>query len=289
MLTGIKQRIRDVLALANLEPLKTPPFVRRWHPYQADARVLERLGPELGRPTVWSAGGHTPAEPSDVRDIFFETENIHKWAHYFPIYERAFGDLRGRPIRFLEIGVARGGSLSAWRRYFHPGSTIVGIDVDPLCRQFDNPAINVHVRIGGQQDPSFLRTLVDEFGPFDAILDDGSHVTSYTIDTFRFLFAGGLADGAVYVVEDVHSNYWKAYRDGPMSFIEFACGLVDLMHAHYREATSDDHFLLGGSTRRSSLTVPTVTPLLESIEFHDSIVVIRRAKGRRELPFNVFR
>jgi hypothetical protein len=294
MLSGLKQHIRDVLALANLAPVRKPPFLRRCHPYQADAGVLGRLGRELTRPTAWTIEDQPSQDPaatdrSELQDIFLSTDKVHKWAHYFPIYERVFAELRSRPIRFLEIGVARGGSLAAWRRYFHPTTTIVGIDVDPGCRQFDSPATNVHVRIGGQQDPAFLRDLAAEFGPFDAVLDDGSHIPSYTIDSFRFLFASGLADGGVYLVEDVHSNYWKEYRDESMSFVDFACKLVDVMHAHYAEGTSEDQFRLGGPTRRSSLTVPTVTPLLESIEFHDSVVVIRRARGRRALPFTIIR
>ncbi len=291
MLTGLKQQIKALLAHASLEPLSRPPFLRRWHPYQGDSRVVEQLGTELGRPTTWSAKNDARTEPSPVGDIFLATERVHKWAHYFPIYDRLFSGLRNRPIRFLEIGVARGGSLAAWRRYFDPAATIVGVDVDPLCREYDQPAKNVHVRIGGQQDPAFLAALVAELGPFDAILDDGSHVASYTIDTFRFLFARGLVDGGLYVVEDVHSSYWKEYRDSPLSFVEFACGLVDVMHAHYREATSEDQFRSGGPKRRSSVTVPALTPLLESIEFHDSVVVLRRARGQqgRELPFTIFR
>lgn len=289
MLNGLKRHIRDVLALANLAPVRNPPFLRRWRPYRSDERVRERLGPELARPTVWTADENPSIERGDLRDIFLDTDKVHKWAHYFPIYERVFSDLRRRPIRFLEIGVARGGSLKAWRRYFDPGTTIVGIDVDPNCRRFDDPANNVHVRIGGQQDPAFLSQLVAEFGPFDAVLDDGSHIPSFTIDSFRFLFANGLRDGGVYLVEDVHSNYWKEYRDGTISFVEFAYGLVDLMHAHYVEATSEDQFRLGAPSRRTSLNVPAVTPMLENIEFHDSIVVIRRARGRRALPFTVIR
>lgn len=43
---------------------------------------------------------------------------IHKWHHYLPLYERYFRVWRGTEVRFLEIGVSKGGSLSMWRRYF---------------------------------------------------------------------------------------------------------------------------------------------------------------------------
>jgi hypothetical protein len=36
---------------------------------------------------------------------------IHKWMHYFPIYERHLAPFRNRTITLLEIGVFKGGSL----------------------------------------------------------------------------------------------------------------------------------------------------------------------------------
>ena len=36
---------------------------------------------------------------------------IHKWVHYFDIYDRHFSRFRGRPIVVLEFGVFHGGSL----------------------------------------------------------------------------------------------------------------------------------------------------------------------------------
>jgi 23S rRNA U2552 (ribose-2'-O)-methylase RlmE/FtsJ len=94
----------------------------------------------------------------------------------------------------LEIGVARGGSLQMWRRYLHPESTIVGIDIDSPTKQFDDPGRQVHVRIGSQADTRFLQTVIDEFGlfdVFDVIVDDGSHMNSHIAQTFRYLFPMG--------------------------------------------------------------------------------------------------
>ena len=56
---------------------------------------------------------------------------------------------------------------------------------------------------------------------FDVILDDGSHMTSHMVDTFRYLFPNGLASGGVYIVEDIGTNYQKPWRDSPMTFVEF--------------------------------------------------------------------
>ena len=79
---------------------------------------------------------------------------IHKWVHYFPAYERHFAPWRGRSMTFLEIGVAKGGSLAMWQRYFGPLARIVGIDIDPKTRAHEAPGISV--RIGDQSDLSLI-------------------------------------------------------------------------------------------------------------------------------------
>ena len=76
--------------------------------------------------------------------------NIHKWQHYFEIYERHFTPFRGKAVKVLEIGVYKGGSLAMWRSYFGSGSIIVGLDIDPTCKQFEKAFDNIHVRIGDQ-------------------------------------------------------------------------------------------------------------------------------------------
>jgi len=60
-----------------------------------------------------------------------EAGDLHKWWHYFDIYEQHFARFREIAPRFLEIGVQRGGSLKLWRDYFGPEAHIVGIDIDP--------------------------------------------------------------------------------------------------------------------------------------------------------------
>ena len=59
---------------------------------------------------------------------------IHKWKHYFPIYERHFRDYVDKPVTFIEIGCGEGGSLQMWKRYFGPHARIIGLDIDPAAR-----------------------------------------------------------------------------------------------------------------------------------------------------------
>ena len=61
-----------------------------------------------------------------------------------------------------------------WREHL-PDATIVGLDINPKAEQYDDPYNHVHVRIGDQTDTGFLQSVLDEFGPFDTVLDDGGH------------------------------------------------------------------------------------------------------------------
>ncbi|MFY2861413.1 class I SAM-dependent methyltransferase [Mycobacterium sp. THU-M104] len=245
--------------------------------------MIEALGPELAREVTWRAA-EEPCLTGDLAAIFRETPNVHKWAHYLPVYESALAGFRSRPVRMLEIGVFRGGSLQMWRRYLHLESIVVGIDIDTSTKQFDNPGQRIHVRIGDQTDTRFLQTVIDEFGPFDIILDDGSHMNSHIAQTFRYLFPHGLASAGIYIVEDIHANYWPKFRDDPMSFTDLTKWLIDSMHAHYFSATSGLRFQVGHPARVREHRVPLATTLIDKVEAYDSITVIHRARGSREVP-----
>jgi hypothetical protein len=186
----------------------------------------------------------------------------------------------------LEIGSFYGHSLQMWQEYLHPGSLIVGIDINSnLLKIADSRGI--HVRIGGKQNVSFLREVAAEFGPFDIILDGGSHTSSSMVNSFRCLFANALSETGVYMVEDVDYDYWTFYRDSRVSFIDLVGALIDAMHSHYQVATGETNFRVGHPDRMREVSVPAIAPILGSIEIYDSIVVVRRAT--RDLTRSIYR
>jgi hypothetical protein len=205
---------------------------------------------------------------------------IHKWEHYFPIYERHFAPWRNRSLTFLEIGVAKGGSLDMWRRYFGPLARVVGIDIDPKCKAHESPG--VFVRIGDQSDPAFLAEVVEEFGAPDLVLDDGSHRMDHIAATFERLYPLVPKNG-VYMVEDLHTAYWPKFGGGvneSASFINIAKGLVDKLNADHSQ----------GAVPPDAFTRDTF-----AIAFYDSVVVFEKGQvwrktapaigGRRSRPF----
>ncbi|MFG6439384.1 class I SAM-dependent methyltransferase [Roseateles sp. LKC17W] len=186
---------------------------------------------------------------------------IHKWVHYFPIYERHLAPFRNRTITVLEIGVFKGGSLQMWQRFLGPMATIVGIDINPECKQHEEPGI--HVRIGDQSDPQFLQSLIDEFGTFDIVIDDGSHRMQHLLRSFEFLYPR-IAKNGLYIAEDLHTCYWPEYGGGldqPDSFVNVSKSLVDKLNAdHSRGQVPQDFFA------RHTF----------GISFYDSVIVFER-------------
>jgi cyclopropane fatty-acyl-phospholipid synthase-like methyltransferase len=195
-------------------------------------------------------------------------KRLHKWLHYFDIYERHFHRFRSRPITMLEIGVHGGGSLAMWKAYFHADSRIVGIDINPECAKHAGEGIEV--RIGSQDDAGFLTSVADEFGPFDVILDDGSHVNSHVITTFETLYSRVTPDG-VFMVEDMHTSYWPKWGGGlrtPGTFIEYAKDRIDELNAPHTNG---------------ELPIGDFTKSTDSMSFYDSIVVFeKRPQGHRQ-------
>jgi hypothetical protein len=209
----------------------------------------------------------------------------HKWTHYFEAYQAIFGPYRKRALRILEIGVYEGASLRLWKRYFvHAQTVIAGIDIDPGCAQFDSPRENIHVRIGDQTDSAFLDRVAREFGPFDIIIDDGSHNSGDLIQTFNHLFADALKDDGIYLAEDLHANYWLPWRDTRHSFLDLCKELIELMHAHYARSTISEWLLESNSeSDQFSLELPVIATMIKEIRIFDSIAAIQKTR-RKYLP-----
>jgi hypothetical protein len=199
---------------------------------------------------------------NEIEQIFYgEIHNIcQKWAHYFDIYERHLSRFKGHQVRLLEIGVSQGGSLDIWRRYFGEHAVLFGVDIDPNCKRFE--AANVHIEIGSQDDPNFLKDLAARLNEVDIIIDDGGHTMGQQINTFEYLFPI-VQERGVYICEDTHTSYQPQFGGGlgdKVSFIEMIKGKVDELHA----------FHPGGPTpTRFSLSA-------DSVAFYESMVVIEK-------------
>ena len=189
---------------------------------------------------------------------------LFKMEHYLPIYDSLLEGWQGQNIRFLEIGVYKGGSMPMWQEFLGVGSQLTFLDIDPICKTLELPGTIVEV--GDQADEAFLQRIVDVHGPFDLIVDDGGHKMNQQIISFSNLWPA-LRDRGLYIVEDTHTSYWPGFGGGhraPGSFIEFAKRLVDCMHSWYTE--DDDKFPLHPMARE-----------IGAVRFYDSLVVVEKS------------
>jgi hypothetical protein len=272
----LRSRIRTLMLRCGVERIGRYPFLRKVNAYRPPTAPARHLSPAHLAPIQLSVRSDDEKPHGTLHAIWQHVPGGHKWHHYFETYEEVFAQLGNRPIRLLEIGVYRGGSSRMWRSYLPPESIIVGLDIDPECKAFEEPERNLFIRIGDQSDPRFLAEVIREFGQFDLIIDDGSHLCSHMIASFNHLFLTGLKNPGIYLAEDTHANFWHTHRDQRYSFVDLAKDLVDVMHSHYVGNESERKFRLNEPARMSEIVVPKIAAEIDEIRFRDSLVVIRR-------------
>ena len=122
---------------------------------------------------------------------------------YLNFYERVLAPLRDQPITVLEIGVYQGASLRTWHDYF-PNAKIVGVDIVAVCKRFERGRIAIE--LADQSNLENLAQIALRHGPFDLIVEDGSHIWEHQITTLCALFPF-VKNGGFYIVEDLQTNY----------------------------------------------------------------------------------
>jgi len=145
----------------------------------------------------------------DKLGIEHNTDKTSEVHNYLVKYEKYLPFKRFDKLNFLEIGVLRGESIKMWSDYFYR-SKIVGIDIEPLYESTDE---NIIIEVGSQADFVFLNEVMRNHGPFDMVLDDGSHMNEHVIYSFEHLFES-IKPGGVYVIEDIGTSYWDEWGGG---------------------------------------------------------------------------
>src|SRR5260221_5901561 len=203
-----------------------------------------------------------------------------KWGEhcYTPVYHEIFAARRHLSLRLLEIGVGGyeapacgGASLRMWAEYF-PTAQIVGLDIAPKRLTLDP---RIRVIEGSQSDMATLYKLWSEFGPFEIIIDDGSHRAKDVITSFTALYPL-MNSGSIYIVEDVQTAFWRegfgGTRDGAGTIIELAHRAVIDMHQLEIDA-------------RDELPVTaTFGEITAAVEFRRNLIIFHR--GSNTYPSN---
>lgn len=213
---------------------------------------------------------------NDLDRIFYQSQHrlIYKWVHYTEAYDRFFSKYRGKKITVLEIGVYQGGSLQMWKEYFGEEAQIIGLDINAECKNIEEK--NIKVYIGDQGNRDFLRTLKEQLGRVDIIIDDGGHRMDQQIISFEELFEI-LADDGIYLCEDCHTSYWPSFNGGYKkedTFIEYSKRMIDGLNVQHIEEP----------------VVPTFNNcnIIKSLTFYDGLVFIeKKEKSNRSFALKI--
>ncbi len=131
------------------------------------------------------------------------TDKSSTFHNFLSFYEKYLTNVRDREITLLEIGVKDGASVRMWREFF-PHARIIGVDIDSNAKQHAND--HIIVEIADQGNLEQLSELARKYGPFDVVIDDGSHFWDHQITSLHALFPE-LKKGGVYILEDIDTSY----------------------------------------------------------------------------------
>lgn len=197
--------------------------------------------------------------------------------NYLQFYERIFSPYRQSATSILEIGVYEGGSHRLWAKYFK-NAKIFGIDNSKKCRSQNFPE-SVKFALIDQTDTRSLEAFSKEHGPFDIVIDDGSHYCAHQILSFNTLWPF-IKEGGLYIVEDVLTSYNPRYIEG-VTTLEYFSSLLDelnwkgseYVHAKYPYVTEPDQIHSKYQNK------------IDYIIFKTNLVIVRKVKGKEELTF----
>lgn len=214
--------------------------------------------------------------------ILYKADKGSYWHNYCNAYEEYFGSLKNNSLRILEIGVGEGCSLFMWKDYF-PNAQIVGMDCNAVCKKYVSDRIKIVIGMQGNVD--LLTEINGKYGPFDIIIDDGSHRWDDQIISFQTLFPKLVGNG-FYVVEDLHTSYDIKY-----------CQSAKIPTVNYFKNIIDNINLFGtfglkynrGAREKSKVSANLdVLNHIESIRFHTSICFIKKFKVNYEKKRKIY-
>eukprot|EP01062_Namystynia_karyoxenos_P031313 TRINITY_DN23231_c0_g1_i1.p1 TRINITY_DN23231_c0_g1~~TRINITY_DN23231_c0_g1_i1.p1 ORF type:complete len:669 (+),score=166.19 TRINITY_DN23231_c0_g1_i1:93-2099(+) len=179
-----------------------------------------RIGAPHRLPTMDSLGSGTEKVGGSSRECVVPHGGISKALAYNPCghgydrwYQWYMDPLRDRKTRLFEIGIDSGASTAMWRKYF-PKLELHGMDYSKTMAADRNRSLShqkdIKVFSGDQANVEQLRAMVRSFGErsMDVIVDDGGHVPTQQLNSFKVLFRDLLRPGGIYTIEDLEGSYW---------------------------------------------------------------------------------
>lgn len=214
----------------------------------------------------------------DDMAIKYKADKSSRYHNYAVKYDKILFPFRESFSSVLEIGVSQGQSMRMWADYF-PKATIHGADISKASQVCESYSNRIKFHLLDQRNEAQLKNL-EQFSPFDLIIDDGNHFWMEQILTFQTLFPY-VRKGGIYIVEDTTTSYWKEYNNNSISPVEYFKTLVDEVHLKGAKGsiptinTSPDFGDWNDGWHRRE-DCHKGLPLFDSIQFMNGFIVIYR-------------
>lgn len=154
----------------------------------------------------------------------------------------------------------RAASPSACGETTSPNAEIVGVDINKK----DVLGPRIHFERGDQSDSAFLQEVARKYGPFDVVIDDGSHIGRHIHASYTALWHA-VRPGGTYVVEDLPVAYHRVYEGGHPGTVGTA---VELIKAQVDNMIRRDEEVVG---------VVSFEPSVAAIHLYPEIVFFEKA------------
>lgn len=221
-----------------------------------------------------------------LADYFWNKDkklSVHKWHHYFKIYNHHFKRFIGKNPTILEIGIYKGGSLEMWNDYFDGKCQIYGIDNNKNCLNVPNvlEVDNINVTLGDQSNRDFWKEYLKDKPKFDIVIEDGGHTMTQQIVTYEELI-DHVSDNGVYLCEDLHTSYWGEWGGklkDPNTFIEYSKSFVDMLNYYHIQSHKSSKKL----NEKDEEIYKKFRRRIQSVHYYDSVIVLELDKDD-EIP-----
>lgn len=203
-----------------------------------------------------------------------------KWENYLDLYQPYLEQYVGKNASILEIGVQNGGHLQILRKYLD-NANIYGIDItDDVCKLDLGNGIKTFCFDATKKE--LINQNLKEL-TFDIVIEDASHISQDVITTFELMFSR-VKPGGLYIIEDLHTSYWKEYNGGykvSHSQVEYLKAKIDLLNAYH--VKKDDTYDLNDKDFYNKLSEndKELFKWINSITFYDSAAIIKKSKNPR--------
>jgi hypothetical protein len=166
--------------------------------------------------------------------------------------------------------------VALWRAYL-PCAHVSMVEVDAECVQRTSASASAAdvTFVIDQGDEGALRRLARDTGPYDVIVDDGSHLASHQVGSLRALWPA-LAPGGAYFLEDLSTSFVDGYIDALPTAWEVLAAIMRLRL-----------FPQPDGQRRAGIRLPSGVPAwvrgiaagVESVDCFEELCVLVK-KGR---------